>query len=80
MGVGTREMGYLFGQYRRLAGHFQVIHTFSNPNKLFGGNINILPFFLYIFPCMFIPQIRIAWCTLYKNINRINPNDQGKNE
>ncbi|KAK4590966.1 hypothetical protein RGQ29_021244 [Quercus rubra] len=24
MGVGTREMGYLFGQYRRLAGHFQV--------------------------------------------------------
>ncbi|KAJ0075799.1 hypothetical protein Patl1_33399 [Pistacia atlantica] len=25
MGVGTREMGYLFGQYRRLAGHFQVL-------------------------------------------------------
>ncbi|XP_019077802.1 uncharacterized protein LOC100244689 isoform X2 [Vitis vinifera] len=23
MGVGPREMGYLFGQYRRLAGHFQ---------------------------------------------------------
>ncbi|KAH9608841.1 hypothetical protein KSS87_004219 [Heliosperma pusillum] len=23
MGVGVREMGYLFGQYRRLAGHFQ---------------------------------------------------------
>ncbi|CAJ1951013.1 unnamed protein product [Sphenostylis stenocarpa] len=23
IGVGTREMGYLFGQYRRLAGHFQ---------------------------------------------------------
>ena len=27
---------------------------------------------------MFIPQIRIAWCTLYKNINRINPDDRGK--
>lgn len=27
MGVGTREMGYLFGQYRRLAGHFQVPET-----------------------------------------------------
>ncbi|RVW51903.1 NADP-specific glutamate dehydrogenase [Vitis vinifera] len=25
MGVGPREMGYLFGQYRRLAGHFQEI-------------------------------------------------------
>ena len=25
MGVGTREMGYLFGQYRHLVGHFQVI-------------------------------------------------------
>uniref|UniRef100_A0A2P2MTT7 Uncharacterized protein MANES_04G137500 n=1 Tax=Rhizophora mucronata TaxID=61149 RepID=A0A2P2MTT7_RHIMU len=25
MGVGTREMGYLFGQYRRLACHFQVL-------------------------------------------------------
>ncbi|XP_042402959.1 NADP-specific glutamate dehydrogenase-like isoform X1 [Zingiber officinale] len=24
MGVGPREMGYLFGQYRRLSGHFQV--------------------------------------------------------
>ncbi|KAF9616857.1 hypothetical protein IFM89_032707 [Coptis chinensis] len=24
MGVGPREMGYLFGQYRRLAGHFQL--------------------------------------------------------
>ncbi|RID49397.1 hypothetical protein BRARA_H00199 [Brassica rapa] len=24
VGVGTREMGYLFGQYRRLAGQFQV--------------------------------------------------------
>lgn len=24
MGVGTREMGFLHGQYRRLAGHSQV--------------------------------------------------------
>lgn len=32
MGVGTREMGYLFGQYRRLVGHFQVIQTFLNAN------------------------------------------------
>ncbi|RWW84642.1 hypothetical protein BHE74_00006745 [Ensete ventricosum] len=24
MGVGPREMGYLFGQYKRLTGHFQV--------------------------------------------------------
>lgn len=24
IGVGPREMGYLFGQYRRLSGHFQV--------------------------------------------------------
>lgn len=24
MGVGTREMGFLYGQYRRLAGHSQV--------------------------------------------------------
>jgi hypothetical protein len=24
VGVGPREMGYLFGQYRRLSGHFQV--------------------------------------------------------
>ncbi|WRX26299.1 Glutamate/phenylalanine/leucine/valine/L-tryptophan dehydrogenase [Theobroma cacao] len=30
MGVGIREMGYLFGQYRRLAGHFQS-------NGCFGG-------------------------------------------
>ncbi|KAF8393493.1 hypothetical protein HHK36_021737 [Tetracentron sinense] len=27
MGVGPREMGYLFGQYKRLAGHFQVLMT-----------------------------------------------------
>ncbi|XP_017978980.1 PREDICTED: NADP-specific glutamate dehydrogenase isoform X2 [Theobroma cacao] len=27
MGVGIREMGYLFGQYRRLAGHFQVFFS-----------------------------------------------------
>jgi len=33
MGVGTREMGYLFGQYRRLAGHFQVLK--NTCNKLF---------------------------------------------
>lgn len=24
MGVGTREMGFLYGQFRRLAGHSQV--------------------------------------------------------
>ncbi|KOM27421.1 hypothetical protein LR48_Vigan406s023100 [Vigna angularis] len=30
MGVGTREMGYLFGQYRRLAGHFQRTSRSSN--------------------------------------------------
>ncbi|XP_010690072.2 uncharacterized protein LOC104903683 isoform X2 [Beta vulgaris subsp. vulgaris] len=29
MGVGAREMGYLFGQYRRLAGHFQGSFTGS---------------------------------------------------
>ncbi|KAF6171771.1 hypothetical protein GIB67_007292 [Kingdonia uniflora] len=27
MGVGPREMGYLFGQYKRLAGHFQGSFT-----------------------------------------------------
>jgi glutamate dehydrogenase (NADP+) len=27
VGVGTREMGYLFGQYRRLAGQFQVLRV-----------------------------------------------------
>ncbi|KAJ0007087.1 hypothetical protein Pint_28900 [Pistacia integerrima] len=30
MGVGTREMGYLFGQYRRLAGHFQIMSVSSS--------------------------------------------------
>lgn len=29
MGVGAREMGYLFGQYKRLAGHFQGSFTGS---------------------------------------------------
>lgn len=30
MGVGTREMGYLYGQYRRLTGHSQVnLHTLN---------------------------------------------------
>jgi len=55
MGVGTREMGYLFGQYRRLAGHFQVIHAFSNPNNLV--EILVIYLFSYILPpCMFIPH------------------------
>ncbi|CAN1286457.1 NADP-specific glutamate dehydrogenase [Linum perenne] len=36
MGVGTREMGYLFGQYRRLAGHFQG--SFSGPRIFWSGS------------------------------------------
>ncbi|XP_027341862.1 NADP-specific glutamate dehydrogenase-like isoform X1 [Abrus precatorius] len=35
MGVGTREMGYLFGQYRRLAGHFQG--SFTGPRIFWSG-------------------------------------------
>jgi len=27
IGVGPREMGYLFGQYRRLSGHFQDLKS-----------------------------------------------------
>ncbi|BBG98878.1 Amino acid dehydrogenase family protein, partial [Prunus dulcis] len=41
MGVGTREMGYLFGQYRRLAGHFQVPETpgsFTGPRIFWSGS------------------------------------------
>ncbi|WJX92038.1 glutamate dehydrogenase (NADP(+)) [Trifolium repens] len=36
MGVGTREMGYLFGQYRRLVGHFQG--TFTGPRIFWSGS------------------------------------------
>ncbi|WVZ24242.1 hypothetical protein V8G54_002786 [Vigna mungo] len=36
MGVGTREMGYLFGQYRRLAGHFQG--SFTGPRIFWSGS------------------------------------------
>uniref|UniRef100_A0A2P2MTX5 glutamate dehydrogenase (NADP(+)) n=2 Tax=Rhizophora mucronata TaxID=61149 RepID=A0A2P2MTX5_RHIMU len=36
MGVGTREMGYLFGQYRRLAGHFQG--SFTGPRICWSGS------------------------------------------
>jgi hypothetical protein len=47
MGVGTREMGYLFGQYRRLAGHFQVLKT---PVTSFFLKYTIYSFFLCCFP------------------------------
>lgn len=46
MGVGTREMGYLFGQYRRLAGHFQVLNTC---NKLFSDI-----YYIFISRCFFV--------------------------
>ncbi|XP_077216988.1 uncharacterized protein LOC143851436 isoform X1 [Tasmannia lanceolata] len=36
MGVGPREMGYLFGQYRRLAGHFQG--NFTGPKIFWSGS------------------------------------------
>ncbi|KAI3463280.1 hypothetical protein Pfo_019943 [Paulownia fortunei] len=36
MGVGTREMGYLYGQYRRLAGHSQG--TFTGPRVNWSGS------------------------------------------
>ncbi|XP_057414809.1 uncharacterized protein LOC130709455 [Lotus japonicus] len=36
MGVGTREMGYLFGQYRRLAGQFQG--SFTGPRIFLSGS------------------------------------------
>ncbi|KAA8540308.1 hypothetical protein F0562_024129 [Nyssa sinensis] len=36
MGVGTREMGYLFGQYRRLAGHVQG--SFTGPRIIWSGS------------------------------------------
>ncbi|XP_021890282.1 NADP-specific glutamate dehydrogenase [Carica papaya] len=36
MGVGTREMGYLYGQYRRLAGHFQG--SFTGPRIFWSGS------------------------------------------
>lgn len=36
MGVGPREMGYLFGQYRRLAGHFQG--SFTGPKIFWSGS------------------------------------------
>ncbi|KAF4362084.1 hypothetical protein F8388_023936 [Cannabis sativa] len=36
MGVGTREMGYLFGQYRRLAGHYQG--SFTGPRIFWSGS------------------------------------------
>ncbi|XP_039121749.1 NADP-specific glutamate dehydrogenase isoform X2 [Dioscorea cayenensis subsp. rotundata] len=36
MGVGPREMGFLFGQYRRLAGHFQG--NFTGPKIFWSGS------------------------------------------
>ncbi|RWR73600.1 NADP-specific glutamate dehydrogenase-like protein isoform X1 [Cinnamomum micranthum f. kanehirae] len=36
MGVGPREMGYLFGQYRRLAGNFQG--SFTGPKIFWSGS------------------------------------------
>ncbi|XP_022721492.1 NADP-specific glutamate dehydrogenase-like isoform X2 [Durio zibethinus] len=36
MGVGIREMGYLFGQYRRLAGNFQG--SFTGPRIFWSGS------------------------------------------
>ncbi|GAB4850410.1 hypothetical protein Ancab_029714 [Ancistrocladus abbreviatus] len=36
MGVGAREMGYLFGQYRRLAGNFQG--SFTGPRIFWTGS------------------------------------------
>ncbi|KAK6153608.1 hypothetical protein DH2020_013247 [Rehmannia glutinosa] len=36
MGVGTRELGYLYGQYRRLAGHSQG--TFTGPRVNWSGS------------------------------------------
>ncbi|XP_020528815.1 NADP-specific glutamate dehydrogenase isoform X2 [Amborella trichopoda] len=36
MGVGPREMGYLFGQYRRLVGHFQG--SFTGPRNFWSGS------------------------------------------
>ncbi|CAM8904030.1 unnamed protein product [Rhodiola kirilowii] len=36
MGVGTREMGYLFGQYKRLIGHFQG--SFTGPRIFWSGS------------------------------------------
>ncbi|XP_042461589.1 NADP-specific glutamate dehydrogenase-like isoform X2 [Zingiber officinale] len=36
MGVGPREMGYLFGQYRRLSGHFQG--SFTGPKIFWSGS------------------------------------------
>lgn len=36
MGVGPREMGFLFGQYRRLAGHFQG--SFTGPKIFWSGS------------------------------------------
>ncbi|GMH22064.1 hypothetical protein Nepgr_023907 [Nepenthes gracilis] len=36
MGVGAREMGYLFGQYRRLAGNFQG--SFTGPRIFWSGS------------------------------------------
>ncbi|XP_010924923.1 uncharacterized protein [Elaeis guineensis] len=36
MGVGPREMGYLFGQYRRIVGHFQG--SFTGPKIFWSGS------------------------------------------
>ncbi|XP_042462787.1 NADP-specific glutamate dehydrogenase-like isoform X2 [Zingiber officinale] len=36
MGVGPKEMGYLFGQYRRLTGHFQG--SFTGPKIFWSGS------------------------------------------
>ncbi|KAF9588577.1 hypothetical protein IFM89_013429 [Coptis chinensis] len=38
MGVGLREMGYLFRQYRRLAGHFQVATVQGNHKNIFNDS------------------------------------------
>ncbi|VAH61015.1 unnamed protein product [Triticum turgidum subsp. durum] len=36
VGVGPREMGFLFGQYRRLSGHFQG--NFTGPKIFWSGS------------------------------------------
>lgn len=47
MGVGTREMGYLYGQYRRLTGHSQVnLHTLSVFSFSFCKSV-LVPFFIH---------------------------------
>ncbi|KAL8498218.1 hypothetical protein ACS0TY_021521 [Phlomoides rotata] len=42
MGVGTREMGYLYGQYRRLTGHSQIIESFKDDSAGVQSNVALL--------------------------------------